>query len=149
MSKSLKENFLEISKKFGKPYNLQAKGIKRSIIQSILKGSMLKINEAYEVAKVLGVSLEELYTGGKKIPPDSEPLSGIVNETQEPYGLPHQPYSGEERHYIGVLIEILRGANQKNAGAIKENLEAFHISKDMPVSAADCEPNNKKKRQSC
>ena len=63
MPKSLKDNFLELSKKSGKPYSLRAKGIKTGIINSILKGCIPKLNEAYEVAKVLGVTMEELLTG--------------------------------------------------------------------------------------
>jgi len=86
MIKSLKDNFIELSKKIGKPYSLESKGIKRSIIQSILKGSMPKTNEAYEVAKVLGVTMEELLTGNyeeKKV------------------------YTPEQQKYIDKLIDIL------------------------------------------
>ncbi len=60
---SLKDNYIELTKKFGGPYTLLSKGIKRGIINSIMKGGYPKINEAYEVAKVLGVSLERLLTG--------------------------------------------------------------------------------------
>lgn len=88
MIKSLKDNFLQLSKKFGKPYSLESKGIKKGIIQSILKGSIPKISEAYEVAKVLGVSMEELLTG----------------KFEE-----RKIYSPEQQKYINKLIDILNG----------------------------------------
>ena len=51
------------------------------------------------------------------------------------YGVPGipNPYSPEEQRCIGLLIGILRGENKKNARAIKENIEAFHFSKDLPI----------------
>lgn len=104
MPKSLKDNFLELSKKFGKPYSLRNKGMKRSIIDSILKGSNIKINEAYEVSKILGVTMEELLTGNynlKKI------------------------YSPEEQKYIDKLIYILRGNVEDKKTTIKTNLDSL------------------------
>ncbi|MBM4056508.1 MAG: hypothetical protein FJ264_17950 [Planctomycetes bacterium] len=102
MHKSLKDNFLDLSKKFGKPYSLRNKGIKKGIIDSILKGSIPKINEAYEVAKVLGVTMEELLTGGfnkRKI------------------------YTPEQQKYIDKLIEILNGKDEGKKTTIKTILD--------------------------
>ncbi|OHB39912.1 MAG: hypothetical protein A2099_07960 [Planctomycetes bacterium GWF2_39_10] len=102
MHKSLKDNFLELTKKFGKPYSLRAKGIKTGIINSILKGCIPKLNEAYEVAKVLGVTMEELLTGNydeKKI------------------------YSPEEQKYVDKLIDILRNNDNSKITTTKNFLD--------------------------
>ncbi len=104
MPKLLKDNFLELTKKFGKPYSLRAKGIKTGIINSILKGCIPKLNEAYEVAKVLGVTMEELLTGNydaKKV------------------------YSPEEQKYVDKLLYILRGNEEDKKTAIKINLDSL------------------------
>lgn len=122
---TLKENYLRLSKKVGGPYYLIKKGIKRGWIDSILQGNEVGIYKAYEISKVLGVTLEELYPGG--------PQAERISEHSELYTLPGYPYTPNEQHYIGLLAEILRGKNQKNARAIRENIEAFHYSKDMPA----------------
>lgn len=107
MIKSLKDNFLELSKKFGKPYSLESKGIKKGIIQSILKGSIPKISEAYEVAKILGVTMEELYTGKKRDEPKEE------------------NYTPEEQKYIDKLIYILRGKEEDKKTITKTTLNVY------------------------
>lgn len=103
MPKSFKENFLELSKKIGKPYSLRSKGIKKGIIDSIMKGSMPKINEAYEVALVLGVTIEELYVGTKKV------LE--IREESASYWGKYRPRNQEEEKYIGKMYDILRGTD--------------------------------------
>ncbi len=125
MPKSLKDNFLELTKKFGKPYSLRAKGIKTGIINSILKGCIPKLNEAYEVAKVLGVTMEELLTGNydaKKI------------------------YSPEEQKYVDKLIHILRGNEEDKITTIKTNLDSLKrdIWKNSPRKTKQLEVNLKK-----
>lgn len=120
---SLKDNYLKSAKKFGGPYAVIKFGIKRGLITSIMQGSDIGISKAYEISKVLGVSLEELYPGWTQ--------AERISEHPELYGMPGYPYSPDERHYIALLTEILRGKNQKNARAIKENIEAFHYSKDL------------------
>ena len=57
---SLKNNYLSISKKFGGPYYLEKKGIPKSIIATILKGSIPSGDKLLLVATVLGVTVEEL-----------------------------------------------------------------------------------------
>ena len=120
---SLKENYLKLSKKFGGPYVVIKFGIKRGLITSIMQGSDIGVSKAYEISKVLGVSMEELYPGGPRVE--------RISEHPELYGMPGYPYSPDEQHYIGLLTEILRGKNKKNSRAIKENIEAFHYSKDL------------------
>ncbi len=60
---SLKNNYIKLSKKFGGTHVLINKGLKRSIIDSIMRGSDISVSNAYEVAKILGVSVERLLTG--------------------------------------------------------------------------------------
>ena len=138
---SLKDNYLKLTKKYGGPYYLVKKGIEKGWIVSILRGSDISIGRAYAISKVLGVTLEELYPGGLQ--------AERISEHPELYGMVGYPYSPEEQRYIGLLTDILRGKNQKNARAIKENIEAFHYSKDMRSSsdreAADCPASALKK----
>ena len=136
----LRDNYLELTKKFGGPYGLIKKGISRGIIGSILKGRDISISRAYEISKVLGVTLEELYPGGPQAERISEHPECYVETGLKPVCT--KPVCTEEQRYIGLLTDILRGKNQKNARAIKENLEAFHYSKDMlssfDIKANDC-----------
>lgn len=83
---SLKDNYLKLSKKLGSPYGIMKKGISRGIIGSILKDRDISLSRAYEVAKILGVTMEELLTGSyeeKKV------------------------YTQEQQKYIYKLIDIL------------------------------------------
>ncbi len=82
----LKDNYIKLSKKLGGPYRIVKKGIDRSWINSILQGSEIGVTKAYEIAKVLGVTVEELLTGNyeeKKV------------------------YTPEQQKYIDKLIDIL------------------------------------------
>lgn len=127
---SLKDNYLKSAKKFGGPYAVIKFGIKRGLITSIMQGSDIGISKAYEISKVLGVTMEELYPGG--------PQAERISEHPELYGMPGYPYSPDERHYIGLLTEILRGENKENAKLVKGNIAAFHKLKDTLIIAADC-----------
>ncbi len=60
---SLKDNYIELSKKLGGPYSLISRGVKEGIVRSIMRGSIPRAHELYEVAKVLGVTVERLLTG--------------------------------------------------------------------------------------
>ena len=67
----LKDNYIELAKKFGGPYTLTKKGVKKSIVDSIMRGSCPKADELLPIAQVLSSSIEELLTGKaqKEIPP--------------------------------------------------------------------------------
>jgi len=99
---SLKDNYIKLSKKHGGTHALISKGIKQGIVNSIMKGCMPKINEAYEVAKVLGVTMEEL-------------LTGSFNEKKV--------YTPEQQKYIDKLIEILNGKDEGKKTTIKTILD--------------------------
>jgi len=76
---SLKDNYLKLTA--NNPYSLTRKGIKRGIIQSIMRGSMPKVNEAYEVAKALGVTVERLLIGkDESVNEDVEKIMLILNK---------------------------------------------------------------------
>lgn len=94
---SLKDNYIKLSKKFGGTHALINKGLKKSIVNSIMRGSDIGTTKAYEVAKVLGVTMEELLTGNyeeKKV------------------------YSPDKQKYIDKLIEILNGNDDQKKNAI-------------------------------
>ena len=46
-----------------KPFSLARKGVRKSTIDSIKRGSDIAVSAAYEVSKALGVTVEELLTG--------------------------------------------------------------------------------------
>lgn len=129
---TLKDNYLRLSKKMGGPYYIIKKGIKRGWIDSILQGNEIGVYKAYEISKILGITLEELYPG--------DPQAERISEHPELYGMPGYPYSPDEQRYIGLLAEILRGENKENAKLVKGNIEAFHKLKDTLISTAGC-PN--------
>ena len=104
---SLKLNYLELSKKFGGPYTLIKKGIKRGWIDSITQGSDIGLSKAIEVSKILGVTAEELYTGKKG------------GESKE------EIYTQEEQKYIKKLVQILRGNEEDKKTTIKTNLNSL------------------------
>lgn len=57
---SFKDNYLRLTEKFGGPYTLIRYGLKRSTIDSIMSGSMPAADKALQIAKILGVTVEEL-----------------------------------------------------------------------------------------
>ena len=59
---SLKENYLKFSKNTGGKYGIVKKGVKRSVIESLLTGYKINVYDAYEIAKALGITVEELIT---------------------------------------------------------------------------------------
>lgn len=124
---TLKSTFERLCEPSGGPYGLIKKGIKRGVIQSIMRGSTPKANELYEVAKILGVTVEYLLT--EKEPAQSEPRQlPLMTET--------------EHELVEDLLMILRGRNKSNAEAIKSNVKAFAATSDYIPAA---EPDKKKK----
>lgn len=112
---SLKDNYKELSKKFGGPYTLIKKGIKRGWIDSILQGNDISISRAYEVAKALGVTMEELYVGTEK-------AQEIREEAAEYWGK-YRPRDTEEERYIGKLLDIMRGGDEDSKIMVKKILD--------------------------
>ncbi|MCC7202409.1 MAG: hypothetical protein IT393_07110 [Nitrospirae bacterium] len=120
MGKSLKDNYIEFSKNHGGTHALISKGIKKGIVNSIMRGSIPKANELYEVAKVLGVTVEELLTGDN---PDVVLLQ-----------------DKDEKEYVEKLLRIFREKQDKTIVAIKQNIEAFL---DNPDKEKDIKKNIK------
>lgn len=115
-TKSFKDNYIELSKKFGGKYALLKKGIKRGVIQGILRGSIPKANEAYLVAQALNVTLEELITG-KSIEENvsQNVVSGTHRVNKDP----------EDKHLIEKFREILKNSDQEHIQAITNIINIF------------------------
>jgi len=110
----LKDNYLELTKKFGGPYTLIKHGLTRSTISSIMSGSIPAADKALQIAKILGVTVEELLTGEYK-----ESML-LVKEAAPFYG-----YAKEEREYIDKLIELFRTKDEDTKKAIMQNIDTF------------------------
>jgi hypothetical protein len=104
---SLKENYLKFAEKYGGPYTLIKFGIKRGLITSIMDGSDIGVSKAHEIAKILGITMEELYTGKKG------------GESKE------ENYTPEEQEYINKLIYILRGKEEDKKTITKTTLDIY------------------------
>ncbi|WKZ14042.1 MAG: hypothetical protein QY317_08985 [Candidatus Jettenia caeni] len=101
---SLKANYIELSKKFGGTHVLISKGLKKSIVNSIMRGSDIGATKAYEVAKFLGITVEEL-------------LTGKFDEKRI--------YTTEEQKYIDKLVEILRSNDEQKITTVTTILDSL------------------------
>jgi hypothetical protein len=129
---SFKNRYIKLStEKFGGPYALISRGIKKGIVQSIMKGSMPKIHEAYKVAKILGVSLETLLTG--KAAGETWPLT--IAESPAPYHLAGagKVITDQEEEYIGKLLVILRRKDEGMKQTIMLNIDQFLRFSDAAI----------------
>ena len=95
---SLKDSYIKLSKKFGGTHSLINKGLTQATVNSIMRGSDIGVTKAYEVAKILGVTMEELLTGKKNY---------------------KTSYLPEHEKYIDKLIEILNNNDEEKKTAIK------------------------------
>lgn len=112
---SLKDNYKQLSEKFGGPYTLVSKGISKDTIRSILRGSDICVSKASEVAKALGVTMEELYLGTEK-------AQEMRAKAAEYWGR-YRPRDQDEERYIGKLIEIMRGTDEEAKVMVKKILD--------------------------
>lgn len=101
-----------------KPFSLARKGVRKSTIDSIKRGSDIAVSAAYEVSKALGVTVEELLTG-------EEPQVKDAGVEYLPGG-----YTPEEREYAEKLVRIMRTKMDGTALAIKQNIDAFLTTPD-------------------
>ncbi len=108
---SFKNNYIKFAGKFGGPYTLMKRGLKRSTINSIMDGSVPLADTAYKVAKALGVTVEELVEKKEGL------REGVAEKVLEGYA---EKLTEEER-YIDKLTAILQGKNE----AIKELITCF------------------------
>lgn len=124
---SLKENYIKLSKNLGGTHSLISKGLKKSIVDSIMRGSDIGATKAYEVAKILGVTMEELLTGNYDV---------------------KKVHSPEEQKYIHKLVQILRGNEEDKKTAIKINLDSLKrdIWETAPGRLKQVEGTLKKKK---
>lgn len=110
---SLKDNYIKLSEKFGGPYALVSKGLKNQIY-SIMRGSDIGVSKASEVAKALGVTIDELYLGTEK-------AQEMRAKAAEYWGR-YRPRDQDEERYIGKLIEIMRGTDEEAKVMVKKIL---------------------------
>ena len=117
---SVKDNYLKLSEKFGGPYSLVKKGIKRGLIDSIVQGKDVRISNVKQIAEALGVTVGVLV--GEKKPED------LHKDRRE-------PFNDVEREYVRKLLDILRGTNDQAKAAIMFNIDTFHplFSKEEAV----------------
>lgn len=106
MTKSFKNNYIELAKKIGGPYSLTSKGIKKSTVDSIMRGSIPAANTVLEIAEILEVTVEEFFSGvgGKR--KKSKPLQTLSYSTvpvlaRLPAGFPDE-VNEEVLEYISV-----------------------------------------------
>lgn len=155
---SLKDNYLKSTKNLGGPYSLTKKGIKRSVIGSILEGKDVRISNILKVTKALGITVEALVTGEaeKEHMVCEEPLTYLRNL---------QPFTDEEKKYLVKVLDILRGPNEQGKVALKTNIDTFHLTytekievqedytKDVRRKKKDCNEEDRgsdiKKQQAC
>ena len=119
---SLKDNYLELARKHGGPYALMKKGVKKGIVNSILRGSIPAADELLRVARVLDSSIEELLEGKKSAiqkgdtAPNLSLAEAVVDyKTEKP--------TKEEQAYCDKLVDVLRNPETKKA--IQENIDTF------------------------
>lgn len=118
----LKNNYIKLTKKIFKgPYSTIAdpakskKGLKKSIVSSIMRGSIPAADELLVVARFLGTTIESLLEG-----PDYDKKDSIG--IAEPLAEYHA--SGEEQEYIEKLQRILREAPDEKRGYMKGMIDA-------------------------
>ena len=106
----LKDNYIRLAKKIYKGPQTAAirNKIGDSIISSIMRGSNIGVKEALKVAKVLGVTVEELITGK-----ESESEACLIQ------------CRPEEKHICAKLIEILRHDDEIHRDVISHNIDLF------------------------
>lgn len=111
---SFKDNYIRLSKNIGGPYSLVSKGVKMGVVTGIMRGSIPAADKALQIAKILGVTVEELLTG------ESKERMLLVKEAAPFYG-----YAKEEREYIDKLIELFRTKDEDTKKAIMQNIDTF------------------------
>jgi len=110
---TLKDNYLELSKKFGGPYRLMKLGIKKGIIDSIMRGSCPKADELLPVAKVLDSSIEALLEGPEVVNSKASPEKISLINTQR------------EKEYIAKLKKIFKNKDGEAISAVTKNIDAL------------------------
>ena len=110
-------------------------GIPDSTLRTYLsRGSKPNPEILTRLARAAGMSIAELYTD------ESKTEEFVVKEAGILYTGPERrhnvPYTREEQLYMEKLLDILRGSNKKNVSAIKENIDAFHETRNFNTSEA-------------
>ncbi len=112
---SFKDNYIKFSEKFGGTHALIGKGLSKSNVNSIMAGSMPLADTACRVAKVLGVTVEDLVLG------KGHEAHLFVQEASTAY----REYNPEERHQVDKLLEILRHGNEEQRYLIIQTIDVL------------------------
>lgn len=107
---SFKDNYIKFSEKFGGTHALIGKGLSKSNVNSIMAGSMPLADTAYKVAKVLGVTVEELIKGEKK-------KIDMIAEEQGDYQYP------KGQKCIDIVLDILKSEDKEAIQTMENSLE--------------------------
>ncbi|MCP4259080.1 MAG: hypothetical protein GY774_16465 [Planctomycetes bacterium] len=81
-----------------------------------MAGSMPLADTAYKVAKVLGVTVEELI---------EEKATEIVEKHVKEGGISHVPKNPEEQHEVNRLLVILRDGNEEHLQIITHTISVL------------------------
>ena len=101
----LRERFKKICEEKGiKPFSLASKNVNRNIIDSIMRGSDIAVSSAYEIAKALDITIEELLTGEE--PQVKAPIAD--------YG------------YTDKFTTILKSGNETAIGIVKGTIDTAY-----------------------
>ncbi len=151
---SMHSNLLEYAKKYAKREGILLKKnekgyflcnenpkIKRTWIESIIKGCDIGLSKANIIASTLGITADVLLSDKKTLEKTGADDTKCVSE--DIVFLNTYPRSKEHRELIHKLIDILEGANRVNAKAIEQNINAFHLNKDADIPDALSASNDK------
>lgn len=106
-----------------------------TLMNYLKRGSKPNPEILTRLARAAGMSIAELYAEGSAV----EEFVIKEAETTLYAGFERRhnmPYTAEERLYMEKLLDILRGSNKKNVSAIKENIDAFHETRNFNTSEA-------------
>lgn len=119
---SIKDTYIKLTENLGGPYTLIKRGIKRSVICSIMEGKDVRISNVCKVAKALNVPISTLIEEKKEIKEKKEQYFN----TQFSFLNKFEILTEEEKELLEKTMKVMRGYNRDNANALKSNIRAFY-----------------------
>lgn len=145
---SIKDNYIKLTQNLGGPYTLIKRGIKRSVICSIMEGKDVRISNVCKVAQALNIPISTLIEEKEKT---KEKKEHYFN-TQFSFLNEFKILSEEEKELLEKTMNVLRGHNKDNANALKSNIKAFYKTHNYKDNETDSkksiqhEPHIKKQK---
>lgn len=102
-----------------------------------MRGSDIGASKAFEVARVLGVTMEELCVGTEK--------AQVILKQEADYWEKYRPRTPEEERYINKILDILRGSDEEAKITVRKMLDS--IRRDAWTEAKRMEMSQKKKQR--